>query len=190
MAHILVVFGTTDGQTARIARHVVGVLRAQRHRVTLVDARELGGQVSFGGIDGAIVAASVRMGKFQRKVVEFARAHRARLNMLPNAFLAVSLSASHDTASARREVAKTLARFVAESGWSPALAVPVAGALQYSKYPFFTKLVIRLISKMAGGDTDPSRDYEYTDWNALEEFARRFGALWHRASVAGAALLA
>ncbi len=30
------------------------------------------------------------------------------------------------------------------------------------------------ISKMVGGDTDTSRDYEYTDWNRLTGFAQRF----------------
>jgi len=35
---------------------------------------------------------------------------------------------------------------------------------------------MRLISRLAGGDTDISRDYEYTDWKALTHFARRFSA--------------
>jgi menaquinone-dependent protoporphyrinogen oxidase len=29
----------------------------------------------------------------------------------------------------------------------------------------------------AGGDTDTSRDYEYTDWKDLREFTARFAAL-------------
>jgi hypothetical protein len=33
-----------------------------------------------------------------------------------------------------------------------------------------------LLSRIAGGDTDTSRDYEYTDWKALTDFARRFSA--------------
>jgi menaquinone-dependent protoporphyrinogen IX oxidase len=28
----------------------------------------------------------------------------------------------------------------------------------------------------AGGDTDTTRDYEYTNWADLQEFADRFGA--------------
>jgi menaquinone-dependent protoporphyrinogen oxidase len=32
----------------------------------------------------------------------------------------------------------------------------------------------RIVSK-AGGDTDTSRDYEYTDWTDVGEFAREFG---------------
>jgi len=37
---------------------------------------------------------------------------------------------------------------------------------------------MRRIARKEGGDTDTSRDYEYTDWNDLrafgEAFARRF----------------
>ena len=84
------------------------------------------------------------------------------------------LSAARDSASARREVSKTVARFIAEIGFTPDTVLPIAGALLYTKYGFFTRIAIRLISKMAGGDTDTSRDYEYTDWNAVSDFARRF----------------
>jgi menaquinone-dependent protoporphyrinogen oxidase len=116
------------------------------------------------------------MGRFQRELVAFARHNRDSLARLPNAFLPVSLAAARDSASAKGEVAKTLARFRAKTRWMPAMTLPVAGALPYTRYGFFTKLVMRLISRVAGGDTDTSRDYEYTDWSALSEFATRFDA--------------
>jgi menaquinone-dependent protoporphyrinogen oxidase len=31
-----------------------------------------------------------------------------------------------------------------------------------------------MILRMAGGDTDTSRDFEYTDWRAVEAFAESF----------------
>jgi menaquinone-dependent protoporphyrinogen oxidase len=33
-----------------------------------------------------------------------------------------------------------------------------------------------IISKMAGGSTDTSRDHEYTDWKALTRFADEIAA--------------
>jgi menaquinone-dependent protoporphyrinogen oxidase len=36
------------------------------------------------------------------------------------------------------------------------------------------KWIIRRIVAKAGGDTDTSRDYEYTDWQALAEFVHHF----------------
>jgi len=173
MAHILLVFGTTDGHTGRVAQHVAKDLRGLGHAVDVVDLRETQ-VVSFHGIDAAIVAGSVRMGRFQRKLVHFVHDHADRLERLPNLFIAVSLSAAHDSASARQEVAKTLARFTVATRWMPKRTIPVAGALLYTRYGFFTRLVMRLISKRAGGDTDTSRDYEYTDWAALSQLSRWF----------------
>jgi menaquinone-dependent protoporphyrinogen oxidase len=36
--------------------------------------------------------------------------------------------------------------------------------------------MMRMIVGAAGGDTDTSRDYEYTDWPAVDRFAQEFAA--------------
>jgi len=36
---------------------------------------------------------------------------------------------------------------------------------------------MRAISRREGGDTDMARDHEYTDWRAVEQFARDFHEL-------------
>jgi menaquinone-dependent protoporphyrinogen oxidase len=35
---------------------------------------------------------------------------------------------------------------------------------------------MKRIAKKSGGDTDTSRDYEYTDWAALDRFLEQFAA--------------
>ena len=50
----------------------------------------------------------------------------------------------------------------------------VAGALLYTRYNFLVRFVMRQITKAEGGDTDTSRDYEYTDWDAVDRFAEAF----------------
>lgn len=49
----------------------------------------------------------------------------------------------------------------------------VKGALPYTRYNWLKKIMKRIVSK-AGGDTDTTRDYEYTDWDDLRVFAREF----------------
>jgi len=176
MATIAVVFGTTTGQAAKVARHVARELRAGGHLVRVIDTREPFATAPLEGVAAVVLAGSVRMGKFQRRLSSFVRAHRDEIARLPNAFLAVSLSASRDSPAARREVEKTIARFVAETKLQPGIVKPIAGALLYSRYPFFTKLAIRFISRLAGGDTDTSRDYEYTDFEALSRFTHEFAS--------------
>jgi menaquinone-dependent protoporphyrinogen oxidase len=52
----------------------------------------------------------------------------------------------------------------------PPRVKPVAGALLSTKYNFLIRFVMRRIAKKAGAETDTSRDYEYTDWVALDHF--------------------
>ena len=58
------------------------------------------------------------------------------------------------------------------------------GALRYTKYNVLIRIMMRVIVGFAGGDTDTSRDYEYTDWRAVEGFAAEFAAQFHSARAA------
>ena len=171
MSSILIAYATDHGQTRKVSERIASVLRGYGHEVRIRDVRA--GPPEWAA-DAVLVGGSIRMGKHQRELIAFVRHHRSRLEQVPNAFFSVSLTASHQTPKARKDVALTLARFVADSGWKPQAMVPVAGALVYSEYGFFIRQMLRLISALAGGDTDTSRDYEYTDWAAVDGFARQF----------------
>ena len=62
----------------------------------------------------------------------------------------------------------------------------VAGALPYTRYNWFIRLVMKRIAAKAGGDTDTTRDYEYTDWEDLRSFTEQFGVLAGRHTTASA----
>ena len=44
----------------------------------------------------------------------------------------------------------------------------------YSRYGTLERFVMKRIAKRAGGGTDTSRDYEYTDWDEVASFATAF----------------
>ena len=69
---------------------------------------------------------------------------------------------------------KSTELFLTRTGWKPTVSAPVAGALRYSEYNFLIRLVMRGICRAEGLDTDTSRDYEYTDWPALDEIVDGF----------------
>jgi menaquinone-dependent protoporphyrinogen oxidase len=72
MAKILIGYGTTEGQTARIAAHIAEVIR--RHGIE-AEARDLK-QSKDAGLDrndAAIVGGSIHMGKHEDYVVDFVR---------------------------------------------------------------------------------------------------------------------
>ena len=66
-----------------------------------------------------------------------------------------------------------------DAGFDPKAVGMFAGALQYTKYGWITRRVMKSISAKEGRDTDTTRDFEYTDWDAVEEFARAVLSLEH-----------
>jgi menaquinone-dependent protoporphyrinogen oxidase len=176
MTHILIVYGTTDGQTAKIAQVLAENLRALRCCVDLVDAAGTMRRLSPEGYDGVIVAASVHIGDYQRPVARWVRTHAAMLNGMPTAFLSVCLAVLEQNAKTRRELASIIERFFVRTGWRASIAKPIAGAVLYTRYGWLKRVMMKRIIGKAGGSTDTTRDHEYTDWNDLRAFAADFAA--------------
>lgn len=170
MARILIVYATTEGQTAKIARHIAAALEDLGHAVTVTLADEAPG-LETGTWDAVIVGASLHEGRFQRAAQGFVRAHRAALAALPGAFFGVSLGAASDDSAERVEVERLIAGFGQAAGWQPARTASFAGALRYTRYSWLKRALMRHIAAREGGPTDTQRDYEFTDWDAVTRFA-------------------
>lgn len=174
MPNILLVYASTHGHTAKIAERIAGVLRADGADVTLAQASSAPAPV---GYDAVIAGASIHAGKHQREIVAWATSHRASLGMVPSAFFTVCLTAADDTDEARAATRGYLDEFVEATGWMPDRTATFAGALQYREYEFMTRLLIRLMMHAKHRPTDTRRDYDYTDWEAVERFAHELGRL-------------
>jgi menaquinone-dependent protoporphyrinogen oxidase len=172
MSRVLVLYGTTEGQTAKVARFLGDTLTSDGVSADVIDARTA--WPSPDGYDGVIVAASVHAGGYQRAVRRWARAHAHQLNQKPNAFVSVCLAVLQHEQKVKQELATIVDRFLLSTGWRPATTKHVAGALRYSQYNWFIRRAMVRIVRKAGGDVDTSRDYEYTDWADLREFAKEF----------------
>ena len=173
MLSILVVYGTTHGHTAKVAEAVAKTLEASGASCDVIAAGDAARSPS--GYDGVVVAASVHAGKYQRAVTHWVRAHRAVLDTRPAAFISVCLGVLQKDPKVERDLNGILSRFFSETGWHPQVTTIVAGALAYTKYNWFIRWTMKRIAAKAGGDTDTSRDYEYTDWTALSTFTLQFG---------------
>jgi len=173
MSCILILYATTEGHTARIAERIAQRLKGMGHGVELHRADSVPSGFNPTAYDGVIVGASIHYGHHPGYLHALVRRHRAALASRPGAFFSVSLSAGGP--GAKPEAAQRYVEtFLCKTNWRPRQTVTFAGALQYSRYGFFKKLTMRLIVGMAGGDTNPARDYEYTDWGAVERFAEDF----------------
>jgi menaquinone-dependent protoporphyrinogen oxidase len=121
-----------------------------------------------------IVGASVHVGGYQRALKKWVKTHSADLNSIPNAFMTICLGVLQNDREVKLVLKRIVDDLVKSSGWRPKTRVTFAGAMAYSKYGFLLKWWMRRIAKKAGGDTDASKDYEYTNWKDVSEFARNF----------------
>ncbi len=173
MPRILILYATTEGHTAKIVQRIVQRFQTLGHTVEAHRADVVPSGLDSTGYDGVIVGSSIHYGRHPGFLRALVRRFRAALTAQPSAFFSVSLSAGGP--GAKPEAARRyLETFLRQVDWRPPQTATFAGALQYSKYGVFKRLLMRMIVGIAGGDTDPTRDYEYTDWNAVDRFADEF----------------
>ena len=173
MTRVLVLYGTTDGHTFAIAQAIGDTLFKGGVDADIIEAGTINPIVDQ--YVGVIVAASVHAGRYQKDVERWVRAHAAEFGSRPTAFVSVCLSVletSNPQAAADRDA--IVARFVDATGWTPGVVKHVAGALFYTRYNLFKRWIMKRIVAKAGGDTDTSKDYIYTDWADLQKFAEAF----------------
>jgi menaquinone-dependent protoporphyrinogen oxidase len=169
------VYGTTEGQTRKIALYLKGILQDEGHIVSIADATT--DPPSPEDYDSVLIGGSVHMHKYQSAVAHYIRRYARELNKIPGAFFSVCLAVASGLEEEKKEAKKITGDFLEHVGWKPSMIVQIAGALKYTEYDFFKRLVMKMIAKREGHPTDTSKDYEYTDWKAVKEFACDFASV-------------
>jgi menaquinone-dependent protoporphyrinogen oxidase len=174
-----VFYATREGQSERVARRIAADLRQQHVDADVANVRDLRGPIDWTGYQTAFVVASVHAGRHEKEMIAFVKRHRAELARLHASFLSLTLSQAGaedrkatraQRESARADALRMIGGFVEATGWRPWHSLPVAGALAYSKYNFVMKLIMKRIAHKAGFDGHTSRDYEFTNWPAVDRF--------------------
>src|SRR5262245_59888308 len=109
MSRILVLYGTTEGHTAKVARFLADTLRADGVSADILDARPA--LPSPDTYDAVIVAASVHEGGYQRTVRRWVHDHAQALNDKPTAFVSVCLAVLQSEPKVQRDLAAIVDRF-------------------------------------------------------------------------------
>lgn len=170
MAEILIVYSTVDGHTRKIALKLREWLEQPGHSVTLVAIEDVA-LIDLRRFAAIVIGASIRYGKHRPQVQAFIADHLALLQARPSAFFSVN-------AVARKPERRTpetnpyVHRFLQQISWQPRLCAVFGGKIDYPRYNVFDRSLIRLIMWMTGGPTDPRTVVEFTDWEAVELFAR------------------
>jgi menaquinone-dependent protoporphyrinogen oxidase len=175
MVEVPVFYATTEGQTRRIAERMAGRLRLRGLLASAVDVTSpQATAIDWTAVRGAMLGASLHIGKHQRSARRFVGANLARLNAVPSAFFSVSMAVASKNQVEVESARKIATDFLSASGWHPGAVECVAGRLAYTQYGFITRLLMKRIARKEGGATDTSRDWEYTDWDAVDRFADAF----------------
>jgi menaquinone-dependent protoporphyrinogen oxidase len=185
MTSILIVYATRDGHTRLIAQHIAQRLRKRGCLVELHDARDTGTQPHVAAFSGVLLAASLRMARHEKEMLQFIEREREALAARPTAFLSVSLSAAGAQDSTRpaeyrervtHELEKCTNQLYDKTHWHPGRTEFVAGALMYTRYNPLVRWVLRRIARKEGASTDTAHDHVFTDWKALDRFVDDFVA--------------
>ena len=171
MPSILIVYASTDGQTRKIAERLQSTLADRAIEATLADIGRVQ-DFNLADFDGLIAGASVRYGSHDPRMARFLDNNRSVIERIPNAFFSVNLIARKPE---KRDLAgnKYLRKFLEQLSFEPEHVEIIAGKLDYPRYRFADRVMIRMIMKMTGGPADGKSVIEYTDWAQVDRLADR-----------------
>jgi menaquinone-dependent protoporphyrinogen oxidase len=175
MAKILIIYSTTDGHTRKICCRLQQVIENAGNQVTVVSVDDASA-IDLNPFDKIIIGASIRYGKHSPEIYDFIKENLQILDSKSNAFFSVNVVAR----KAEKNTPETnpyLKKFLKQISWKPKTLAVFAGKLDYQKYRFRDRFMIRLIMWMTKGPTDPETNIEFTNWDQVEEFGRIIGEM-------------
>lgn len=175
---IPVFFATSEGQTRHIAERLASLLHDYGFDSRAVDVADPdAASIDWTKVRGALVGASLHVGRHQKAADKFVRANWVLLNSVPSAFFSVSLAAASKNPEEVNQAVRLARAFPEARGWRPVIVASIAGRLAYLQYNFLVRFVVKQISKKEGGPTDTSRNHELTDWAQVEKLAHDMAAI-------------
>ena len=166
---VLFLYSTVDGHTLHICEHMAKVMQGLGCE-TSIHPLEAQAQLDLTSFSRIVLGASIRYGHHRPNVASFIAAHQLTLSSRPSAFFSVNVVARKPNKNTPQT--NPYARKLLQSlDWKPQLAGVFAGKLDYPRYGWFDRMMIRFIMWVTHGPTDPTAVVEFTDWAQVESFA-------------------
>jgi len=169
MANILIIYSTTDGHTIEICQEIQSILETQANIVELISI-DNASDVDLAKYDKLVIGASIRYGKHNKSVIDFINRQQEILENMPSAFFSVNVVARKPNKD-RPDNNPYMKKFLQQVPWKPAELEVFAGKIDYQKYRFFDRQMIRLIMYITKGPTDPKSVNDFTNWEQVRNFA-------------------
>lgn len=174
MLNTLVLYSTVDGQTLAICQKIQQRLTEQGEQVNLVNLAQVSAD-ALACADKVVIGASIRYGKHRPELFKFASQNKAILDTKLNSFFTVNVVARKPEKNTP-ETNPYMVKFLDLSAWQPQLLGVFAGKIDYPRYRFFDKFMIRFIMWMTKGPTDTKGTFEFTDWDKVDDYAKKIAA--------------
>ena len=174
-------YASRDGQSHRIATHIGarladrGIDNQPRNLAAGLPAAE-----DLAGSPLVVLIAAVRYGRHLPEADALLATYRSLAAPPPLVLLSVNLTA-RKTGKNSAEGNAYLRKWILRHRLAPAFAEAIAGRLDYPRYGWFDRQMIRFIMLLTGGPTDPRTRIEYTAWPRVDEIAGQI-ALLHAAA--------
>ena len=172
MANIALLYMSLDGQTRTITEKLVALLSRPEHVVSMYSFAALPKGFSLSQWDAVVLGCSVRYGKHHILFRQFVEGHTEQLNAMTSFFFSVNLTARKPHRSKASTNPYSI-KYLKQTAWQPDATDVFAGALEYSKYGFWDRLLIKCIMKMTDGPTRGEHKIEYTDWERVRQFSQK-----------------
>ncbi|MCU5772157.1 menaquinone-dependent protoporphyrinogen IX dehydrogenase [Erwiniaceae bacterium BAC15a-03b] len=170
----LILFSSREGQTREIASYIANSIKEEMECDVFNILRVE--QIDWSQYDRVLIGGSIHYGHFHPAVAKFVKRHLHELQQRASGFFCVNLTARKVDKRTPQTNAYTR-KFLLQSPWQPDCCAVFAGALRYARYRWFDRVMIQLIMRMTGGETDTSKEVEYTDWTQVARFAQEFAHL-------------
>ena len=168
--NILLLYGTTEGQTRKIAGFCKEHLTEGGHSVEVRKSEQRSSDLEISEFDAVILAGSVHQKSHQESLENFAFAHCEQLEKLPTLLISVSLSIAFE--NGKEEAESYVRHFVENTGFKPGKVALVGGALKFEMYGYYMSHIIEHI--VLKDREKINEDREFTDWNALKSTLDEF----------------
>ena len=172
MSGSLILYSSTDGHTKTICERIKNFSK-NKEMIKIISLQEEA-NLDLSTFDKIIIGASIRYGRHSKELYKFIRSNKEILNKKDNVFFSVNVVARKPEKN-KPDTNPYIKKFLKISKWEPKKIGVFAGKVDYPKYNFFDKYIIKFIMFITKGPTDTSRSYEFTDWAKVDDFAEQ---LW------------
>ena len=167
---ILILYSSIDGHTKKICSFIANKLKQNN----IIEMKEINNdhKIKIHIYDFIIIGASIRYGTYRKSFLKFINENHVELHNSKTAFFSVNIVARKKEKNSIKNN-PYIKKFFKLSKWKPNIIEVFAGKLDYPKYNFFNKNIIKFIMWITNGPTQSDIIIEFTNWNDVEKFANK-----------------